>query len=324
MNSKWAKIRAALLFGALLAVAFLTWRLVTGSGEADTATRLVPAGGDTRSATNSMQPSGGSAQLGNSQVAGNKASASQPTSARLSWKQDMLQMLQAAPTAENVASRSYAVYMSSWFCTTWSTAYGNGASTLEADVPAKRISHNENALQRIAKRCKAFYGVDNLRASVMLALKAENAPMPAFLSARDNNPEQARAQLTRMLTDYDATALQPLVMVWPLMNTDRLATTLPDELKPYAQGIVTAAFDIALCRAGAYCGAGSVALDMVCMKFAECDAADVEMAYRRLHSANGISFDETSRMADSIKDAIKRKDANALWPDTAKWPRTRK
>lgn len=317
------KIRAALLCGALLAIAFLAWRLITGSAEADTATRLAPSGADTRSATNSTQPLAGVAQLGNSPGAGNKTSASQATSARLSWQQDMLQMLQEAPTAENAASRSYALYMPSWFCATAATAQINGAFTFKADLPTTRISHNEKALQRIAQRCKAFSGLDNLRGSVMLALKAENAPMPAFLSARNNNPEQARVQLARMLTDYDATALQPLVMVWPLMNTDRLETTLPDELKPYAQGIVAAAFDIALCRAGAYCGAGSVALDMVCMKFAECDAADVEMAYRRLHSANGISFDETSRMADSIQEAINRKDANALWPDTAKWPRTR-
>ena len=243
MNFQMGKIRAALLCGALLAVAFFAWWLVARSGESDTVARVDSVSETVQSATNTAEPFGRSAQLGSSPVADNKASASQMTSARLSWKQGMLQMLQEAPTAENAASRSYALYMSSWFCTTWSTAQGNGAGTFEADAPAKRISHNENALQRIAKRCKAFYGVDNLRASVMLALKAENAPMPAFLSARDNNPEQARAQLARMLTDYDATALQPLVMVWPLMNTDRLVTTLPGELKPYAQGIVTAAFD---------------------------------------------------------------------------------
>ena len=326
MNFQMGKIRAALLCGALLAIAFLTWRLFVRPGEADTVTRVSPVGEDVRSAANSTQPSEGSGQLDNSLIAGNKASASLPKSTRLSWMQDMVQMLQEAPTAENVASRSYAVYMSSMFCTTWATAQSNGAGTLESDVPKKRISHNENARQRIAQRCKAYsgLGIDKLRMPVILALKAENAPMAAFFSAMNSPPDQARAQLARMLTDYDATALQPLAMTWPLMNTDRLATTLSDELKPYAQGITTAAFDIALCRAGAYCGAGSVVLDMVCMKFAECDASDVEEAYRRLHSASGISFDETRRMADSIQDAIKRKDANALWPDTAKWPKERR
>lgn len=315
------KIRATLLCGALLAIAFFAWWLVARTGETDTATRVGPVGEDLRSAANSTQPSGGGDQLGNSQAAGSKASAKEPTSARLSWIQNMMHLLQEASTAENAASRSYALYVPVYFCMTTAIGHSNGAYTFGVgDLPVKRISHNENALQRIAQRCKAFNGSDNFRGSVLLALKAENAPMPAFLSARDNNPEQARAQLTRMLTDYDATALQPLAMVWPMRNADRLATTLPDELKPYAQGITTAAFDIALCRAGAYCGAGSVALDMVCAQFAECDAADVEMAYRRLHSANGISFDATSRMADSIQDAIKRKDAKALWPDTAKSP----
>lgn len=325
MNFQMGKIRAAVLCGALFAIAFFAWRLVARSGESDTPVRVDSVSETVQSATNSAEPSGRSAQPANSQAAGSKSSANEPTSARLSWIQNMMQLLQEAPTAENAATRSYALYMPVFFCMTWAVGQSNGAYTFGGgELPAKRISHNESALQRIAQRCKAFNGLDKLRGSVMLALKAENAPMPAFLSARDNNPEQARAQLTRMLTDYDATALQPLVMVWPLMNTDRLATTLPDELKPYAQGIVTAAFDIALCRAGAYCGAGSVALDMVCMKFAECDASDVEMAYRRLHSANGISFDETSRMADSIQDAIKRKNANALWPDTAKFPQTRR
>ena len=128
MNFQIGKIQAALLCGALLAVAFFTWRLVAQPGEADTPTRVGPVSEDAQSAGNSTQPSGGSARLGNSQVAGNEASASQPTSARFSWKQDMVQMLQEAPTAENVASRSYAVYMSSMFCTTWSTAQSNGAA----------------------------------------------------------------------------------------------------------------------------------------------------------------------------------------------------
>jgi hypothetical protein len=240
----------------------------------------------------------------------------------------MALMRREAATAESVASRSYAVYMPSQFCTTWATALGNGAGTLEAEFPKERISHNENVLKRIAPRCKAYYALgvesDLIRARAISALNAENAPMPAFFSAIKGDPDQARAQLARILTEYDPTALQPLAMVWSLMNTDRLATTLPDELKPYAQGIATAAFDIALCRGGAYCGAGSVALDMVCMKFAECEAPDVEEAYRRLHSASGISFDETRRIAESIQGAVKRKDASALWPDTAKWPEKRK
>lgn len=320
------KNRAALLCGAIFMIAFLTWWLVARLGDADFSPRKGSVGRSVQSTADLNHPLGGNAQLGNSQSVGDQASLSMRASNRLSWMQDMAQMVQGASTSENVASRSYAVYTPAQFCTAVRMAHSYGAGNLEADMPKGRIFHDESAVKRIAQRCNTYYalGIDNLRTRALLALKAENAPMPAFFSAIKGDPNQARAQLARVLTDYDPTALQPLAMVWPLMNTDRLATTLPDELKPYAQGIATAAFDIALCRGGAYCGAGSVALDMVCMKFAECEAPDVEEAYRRLHSASGISFDETRRIAESIQDAVKRKDANALWPDTAKWPEKRK
>lgn len=238
----------------------------------------------------------------------------------------MLQMLQSAPRAENVVARSYAVYMPSMFCAAWSTAVSTGPGSLEADIPPSRIPHNEKALKRIGERCSEYkgLGIDKLRGPVIAGLKAENAPLALLLSNAGGSPEKDRIQLARVLADYDASGLQPLAMIWPLMNTDRLAATLPDELKPYAQGIVTAAFDIALCREGAYCGTGSVALDMVCLKFAECGEVDVENAYRRLHNATGISFDETSKMAEWIRNAIQHRDANALWPNTAGWPRSRK
>jgi hypothetical protein len=249
-----------------------------------------------------------------------------PASKSLAWMQNMMELLQQAPRADNVATRSFAVYMPSALCTSLSTARNVGPSSLAEDVPAKRIPHNDRGLERITQRCSEYkgFGVDKLRGSVITDLKTEKAPLTAFFDAKGGSPEAARAQLTRALTDYDATALQPLAMVWPFENTERIATTLPDELKPYAQGITTAAFDVALCRAGAYCGADSIALDMVCAKFAECDATDVEDAYRRLHGAAGISFSETSRIADGIRNAIQRRDAAALWPDTAKFPSVRK
>jgi hypothetical protein len=238
--------------------------------------------------------------------------------------QSMAELLQQAPRAENVATRSFAVYMPASLCTSLSTTRINGHSTLEADIPGKPIPYNERGLERVASRCNEFKAADKLRGPVIAGLKAENAPLAAFFSSRNGAPEVARTQLARVLADHDPTALQPLAMVWPFENTERIANTLPAELKPYAQGITTAAFDIALCRAGAYCGADSIALDMVCAKFAECDATNVEDAYRRLHGAAGISFAETNRIADDIHNAIQRRDVTALWPDTAKFPSTRK
>jgi hypothetical protein len=249
-----------------------------------------------------------------------------PASKSLAWMQNMMELLQQAPRADNFPTRSFAVYMPSILCTSLLTARGLGPSSLQEDIPAKRILHNERGLERITQRCAEYkgLGVDKLRGPVIASLKAEKAPLTAFFDAKDKSSDAARAQLTQALTDYDATALQPLAIIWPFQNTERIAATLPEELKPYAQGITAAAFDVALCRAGAYCGADSIALDMVCAKFAECDATNVEDAYRRLHNAAGISFAETSRIADGIRDAIQRRDAAALWPDTAKFPSTRK
>jgi hypothetical protein len=244
----------------------------------------------------------------------------------LSWMHSMVEMLQQAPQSNNAASRSFAVYMPSVLCLSLSTARNVGHISLKSDVPSKSIPYNERGLERIARRCSEYSGtgIDKLRVTVIAGLKAENAPLTAFFSSMNGPPEAARTQLARVLADHDATALQSLGISWPFLNAERLTVTLPDELKPYAQGITNAAFDIALCRAGASCEADSVALDLVCAKFGECDVTDVENAYRRLHSAAGIPFDETSRMADWILDAIRRRDAGALWPDTVRSSGTRK
>lgn len=265
--------------------------------------------------------------LANTPTAANGKSLSfVPATNSLAWTQNMMELLQQAPRADNFPTRSFAVYMPSVLCLSLSTARNIGPSSLSEDIPAKRMLHNDQGLERITQRCAEYkgLGIDKLRSAVIADLRKEKAPLTAFFDAKDKLSELARVQLAQALKDYDATALQPLAMIWPFENTERIAATLPDELKPYAQGITTAAFDIALCRAGAYCGADSIALDMVCAKFAECDASSVEDAYRRLHSNSGISFVETSRLADGIRDAIQRRDAAALWPDTAKFPTARK
>jgi hypothetical protein len=249
-----------------------------------------------------------------------------PATKSLAWMESMAELLQQAPRADNTSTRSFAVYMPAALCSSLSTALIVGHSSFEADIPARPVPPNKNGLERIASRCSEYkgLGVDKLRSPVLAELKAKNAPLAAFFAASNGPPELARIQLERVLADHDATALQPLAMVWPMENADRLASTLPDQLKPFAQGIATAAFDIALCREGAYCGADSIARDMICAKFAECDATDVEGAYRRLHVNAGISFAETSKIADEVRNAIQRRDAAALWPDTVKLQGARK
>lgn len=331
MNFRVGNIKRALFICALLAVIAVIWK--AGKYGNDPSTKLnslqansIPASdapaGDLTQKSKPGEPS----DLGNMRATPEKAPPTIPVTKSLSWMQNMMELLQQAPRADNVATRSFAVYMPSALCMSLMSARNLGTSSLEADIPAKRIPPNERGLERIAKRCSEYsgLGVDKLRGPVLAGLKSENAPLTAFVDASSATPEKARIHLARVLENQDATALQPLGMIWPLFNTDRLAATLSDDLKPYAQGISTAAFDIALCRAGAYCGTDSIALDMVCAKFGECDATDVESAYRRLHSSAGISFTQTSRMADWIRDAIQRRDTNELWPNTAGFPSTRK
>jgi hypothetical protein len=328
MNFRINKTRALVFVFLLLAAGTVIWtkKKSVGLGGSD-----IPSTSQTHSnlsLTNSSGPSAGSPSLPTAAyTASDQSGLVVPASNSLSWTQNMLELLHQVPRLDNAATRSFAIYMPSILCTSLSQAQNLGPSSLEADVPTKRLPHNERGLARIAQRCSEYKGIglDKLRGKVIADLKTENAALTAFFtSSNGGTPEAARAHLTRALSSYDATALQPLAMVWSLNNTERLTVSLPDNLKPYAQGISAAAFDIALCRAGAYCGVDSIALDIVCVKFAECGATDVESAYRRLHNAAGISFTETDRMADTIRDAIKRRDAASLWPDSAGFPSARK
>jgi hypothetical protein len=330
-NFQRNKTRRVVLICALLLIGGVAWIVGKYLNSAPTSSDASQAHS---TPTSGMQSSGlnpnakpNAEMLTNTLAVTNGASLSNvPASKSLAWMQNMMELLQQAPRADNFPTRSFAVYMPSALCMSLSNARNLGPSSLQEDLPTKRIQHNERGLDRITQRCNEYNSrsLDNLRSTVIASLKAEKAPLTAFFDEKNKSSETARAQLTQALNDYDATALQPLAIIWPFQNTERIATTLPDELKPYAQGITTAAFDIALCRAGAYCGADSIALDMVCAKFAECDATNVEDAYRRLHSAVGISFNETSRIAEDIRNAIQRRDAAALWPDTAKFPSARK
>ncbi len=331
MNLEYGKIKWILFICALFVLIAALWKVSEYGNNSSTKSNISQAHSISASDT---QPSNQISKTRLSEVPSKsdvrtevqKSPVTIPVTKSLSWMQNMMELLQQAPRADNASTRSFAVYMPSALCTTLLNARNLGISSLEADIPVKRIPADEQGLSRVAKRCSEYsgLGVDKLRGPVLAELKTENAPLTAFFAASNGAPEKARAQLARVLEDNDATALQPLGMVWPLLNTERLAANLPDDLKPYAQGISTAAFDIALCRAGAYCETNSIALDMICAKFGECNSTDVESAYRRLHSTAGISFIETSRMADWIRNAIQRRDIDELWPNTVGWPSTRK
>ncbi len=235
----------------------------------------------------------------------------------LAWVHSMKDLLLRAPNASDDASRSYAVFMPSILCSAIVGSQTSGRMSLKSNLRSIQIPANERGLERIKLRCSDYVGVDRIRSTVIADLKVKNAPLSAFFATKDKFPEEARANLGRALLDHDATALQPLALTWGFDNAGRVTESLPESLKPYGEGIATAAFDIALCRAGAACAADSIALDMVCAKFGECDVTDVESAYRRLHVAAGIPFDETSRIADELRDAIRRRDTIKLWPDSA-------
>ena len=240
------------------------------------------------------------------------------------WSLRTTHSLLGALRSENAASRAFAAYMPTGLCLAASMAGGFGHSTLEADFPTKPVPFTASDRKRIEATCARVHHQEKLRGTVLAALKEQQAPMTSFFKATDGSPSAARAQLARVLADEDPTALFPLNIVWPLYNTERMAETVPQELRMYSQGIVAAAFDIALCRSAAYCGPDGFPREQVCARFGECDEPDVESAYRRLHSEAGIPFAVTSNMADWIRDAIARRDTLALWPDTVKFPTRRK
>lgn len=320
MNLRTNKFKVAVLFCLLLAVVAISWivSLNAGSspikfdGPAASQVSVITPQSITDGALNSVEPLSGSQQ--------SAARRFIPTANSLAVVQNMAEIQQEALNAKDVATRSFAIFMPPILCDAFSNARSFGASSFEADIPLKRITHDAKGMERVAHRCSEYYVVvaGKMRSEVLASLKTEKAPLMAFFSVKDGPPQAARDQLARVLTEYDPTALQPLSMIWPIYNTDRIASTLPAELKPYAQGISTAAFDLALCRLGASCETGSIALDLVCAKYAACDASDVETAYRRLHDTAGISFVETSKIADGIADAIRRRDMNVFWPDTSK------
>lgn len=238
----------------------------------------------------------------------------------LSLMPDARELMRQARRTQNLAVQAFAVYMPTVLCTSLSEARNMGAATLKSNVPSKQIAHDSQALTRIAQRC-GMNTDESLRGALLAELKSADAPMAATFAAYkveagdQKKIELTRVQLGRVLADInDPTVLQPLNLVWANRNVEHFSLMLSTENKTYAPQIIASAFEIALCRAGAACGEGSVALDLVCTKFAECNHSDVETAYRRMYKTSEISFADADSIATTILNAIRRKDTNTLWP----------
>jgi hypothetical protein len=65
-------------------------------------------------------------------------------------------------------------------------------------------------------------------------------------------------------------------------------------------------------------------LDLVCVRFGECEAGDVETAYRCVFANAGVPFSEADRLADQVLSAIRDRNVQKLWPDSVRYPAMRK
>jgi hypothetical protein len=236
----------------------------------------------------------------------------------LSYLSNVAEAMRNARRAQDLSTQAFAVYMPVRLCGSLSDARNLGALTIKSNVPSKQIVYDESALSRIALRCQEFeIEKTSLRTALISELKKANAPITAFFSSANLDgdtkvSDETRLQFARAVNESDATALQTLALVWAEKGTGALSKELSPEAKPYSIAITNAAFEIALCRIGAACGKGSIALDMMCTRFAVCDATDVETAYKSVHRAVDLSFSDTDRLATIAFTAIRDRDFKKL------------
>jgi hypothetical protein len=244
------------------------------------------------------------------------------TSSEMATLVSMSDLLSDARRTQDPAKQAYAVYMPPMLCTAVSDARNSGYRTLRDEVPSTQTKGNAIVLNSLVARCTDYLADrGGLRTSLLSELKANGNPVSLFFAAyqaerrKEISVDETRTQLSRVLEVGDATLLQPLALVWTNRNAEAFAASLPADQRQFASGITSAAFDIAICRQGAECGGGSVALWAVCAKYgSECNSRSVEEVYRALFERDKLSFAATDKLADQIKDAIRARDTKTLWP----------
>ena len=189
-------------------------------------------------------------------------------------------------------------------------------------IQAKIGARAEQHLARIAERCRGYQSeAQTLREDFARQLLHRNAPLSRVLAqmqaARgDNGKARAREYLSEVL-EHETSPITIFFLRSRLaMNAETWVNALlPAPLNNDALEISVIAIEIATCRLGNPCGVATIARDMVCTRFGECDMPDVESSYRTLHDWYGLSFTQTLSIAEKFRTAISTRDVKLLIPN---------
>ena len=186
------------------------------------------------------------------------------------------------------------------------------------------VQASRPAIARIEQRCQGvgdqgLFLEDMAKAAILgdMPLASLLGSLPSVLDRNMPDVAKARHALDRLLSMLGGIDLLPLAATQlVLANPASLMSDMPpaDNASLQASRLGVAALEIALCRAGAACGEGSLARDRLCVAYFDCDGGDVETAYLRLAARYGIPFDGVERAATRLYQAIVARDVKALIP----------
>jgi hypothetical protein len=176
------------------------------------------------------------------------------------------------------------------------------------------------AIDEIVGRCKNRDGESQLRADLKSELAREGLLVPLFTSEYlgDGNTEKMRALLPQAFDGRIESLSNLFFLRKPLAqlagNTitpeGPELTSLDDRVR-----LASIAIEVALCRSGMPCDAGTPARSSVCTRFGECSAtSDVEAAYRRLHILYGVPFSLVESVTSTVLRAFREKSVATLVP----------
>ncbi len=229
--------------------------------------------------------------------------------------------------------REYVVYAPAELCFATIVARSNeilplldSKQHLVPKVKAELGKSHAAALDRIGQRCTTYSGDGHLRDALARELNAARAPLTTIkntllltnpnLSAEDNK----RSMFDAVQAVF-ASPNAPLMLYMTNRGVARMSqpfvsTMIPKEYSgEEVQFIAMYAAQIAACRAGAPCEQGTIARDTVCARYGECDAPDVEGAYRRLHQLYEVPFSVTESVVAQYQQALAQRSARILLRD---------
>ena len=266
-------------------------------------------------------------------------SVSNPTIADLSKLRSSREVVEFVRKTDDATLQEYAIRSTALVCKGYKAsvlirkqfaAFGSSKLERTQRVLKQLMEESVTGTVLLRERCADYEGSDDLQRQ--LGEEAERNQLPLAKTStsigelsRGQIPAdialgQARANLAQVLTGS-----QPAAKIFSLATSlgsiepgrqGKFAQYFPSSpIEDWSLGPVFAAYQIAACRTNSLgCGTGTMERDMVCARYGECQALDVESSYRRLFELYGIPFTDTDRLANKFQQAITSGDAATLLP----------